>query len=65
LRKLLPDGVEVPSSFETVGHVAHLNLRDNLLPYKKVIAEVRVGMEMNSIGSGNKDRCSQQNIHIC
>lgn len=45
LRKLLPDGVEVPSSFETVGHVAHLNLRDNLLPYKKVIAEVRVVME--------------------
>lgn len=27
LRKLLPEGIEVPSSFEQAGHVAHLNLR--------------------------------------
>eukprot|EP00850_Spirogloea_muscicola_P016376 SM000132S26891 [mRNA] locus=s132:280597:283951:- [translate_table: standard] len=40
LKELLPAGCEVPSSFETIGHVAHLNLRDELLPYKKVIAQV-------------------------
>ena len=28
LKQLLPEGMEVPSSFETVGHIAHLNLRD-------------------------------------
>ena len=27
----------LPSSFETAGHVAHLNLRDDLLPYKAII----------------------------
>ncbi|KAJ8428546.1 hypothetical protein Cgig2_003794 [Carnegiea gigantea] len=40
LEALLPKGVIVPSAFETVGHIAHLNLRDEHLPYKKVIAKV-------------------------
>jgi len=31
---------EVPSGFTAVGHVAHLNLRDQYLQYKHVIAEV-------------------------
>ena len=34
LRKLLPEDVEVPSGFETVGHIAHLNLRPEHEPYK-------------------------------
>lgn len=34
LRKLLPEEVEVPSGFETVGHIAHLNLRPEHEPYK-------------------------------
>ncbi|KAI1828648.1 Met-10+ like-protein-domain-containing protein [Xylaria intraflava] len=29
-----------PSGFNQAGHVAHLNLRDEYLPYKKLIAEV-------------------------
>ncbi|KAL4854365.1 tRNA (guanine(37)-N1)-methyltransferase [Chlorella vulgaris] len=40
LRRLLPEGLEVPSSFESVGHIAHLNLREDLLPYKHVIGQV-------------------------
>ncbi|KAK0946592.1 tRNA(m(1)G37)methyltransferase [Friedmanniomyces endolithicus] len=31
---------EVPSGFSQVGHVAHLNLRDDYLPYKTLIAEI-------------------------
>nr|GMD56187.1 tRNA (guanine(37)-N1)-methyltransferase 1 [Ipomoea batatas] len=40
LEAVLPEGMIVPSSFETVGHIAHLNLRDEHLPYKKLIAKV-------------------------
>lgn len=41
LREILPKDIgDIPSSFETVGHIAHLNLRDSALPYKNVIGEV-------------------------
>ncbi|WOL04911.1 tRNA (guanine(37)-N1)-methyltransferase 1 [Canna indica] len=40
LEALLPEGIIVPSGFETVGHIAHLNLKDEHLPYKKLIAQV-------------------------
>lgn len=40
LREILPPGVEVPSSFETIGHIAHLNICGDLLPYKHAIARV-------------------------
>ena len=40
LKKLLPVGVEVPGSFETIGHVAHLNLRPPQEPYRLLIAQV-------------------------
>ncbi|KAF0919331.1 hypothetical protein E2562_029192 [Oryza meyeriana var. granulata] len=40
LEELLPEGIIVPTGFETVGHIAHLNLRDEHLPYKKLIAQV-------------------------
>ncbi|CAM0945330.1 unnamed protein product [Alopecurus aequalis] len=40
LKQILPAGIEVPSSFETIGHVAHLNIPDDLLVYKDVIAKV-------------------------
>ncbi|RLN94459.1 hypothetical protein BBJ28_00005392 [Nothophytophthora sp. Chile5] len=40
LSKLLPEGMDIPSSFESVGHIAHLNLRDGQLPYKHVIGQV-------------------------
>jgi len=40
LRTLLPSGMEVPSAFEQIGHVAHVNLREEHLPYKATIGEV-------------------------
>ncbi|KAK1352474.1 hypothetical protein POM88_053413 [Heracleum sosnowskyi] len=40
LEALLPEGLIVPSAFETVGHIAHLNLRDEHQAYKKLIAKV-------------------------
>ncbi|KAK7244421.1 hypothetical protein RIF29_39242 [Crotalaria pallida] len=40
LEALLPEGVVVPSAFEIVGHIAHLNLREEHLPHKKLIAKV-------------------------
>jgi hypothetical protein len=32
--------VEVPSSFEAVGHIAHFNLRPEVLPFKGLIGQV-------------------------
>ncbi|EOA18617.1 hypothetical protein CARUB_v10007190mg [Capsella rubella] len=40
LEAVLPKGVIVPSAFEMVGHIAHLNLRDEHIPYKRLIAKV-------------------------
>lgn len=40
LKQILPSGVEVPSSFETIGHIAHLNITEELLTYKDIIARV-------------------------
>ncbi|XP_068644421.1 tRNA (guanine(37)-N1)-methyltransferase 1-like isoform X2 [Aristolochia californica] len=40
LEELLPEGMIIPSAFETVGHIAHLNLKDEYLPYKELIAQV-------------------------
>ncbi|XP_019415996.1 PREDICTED: tRNA (guanine(37)-N1)-methyltransferase 2-like [Lupinus angustifolius] len=58
LKQILPPGVEVPSSFETIGHIAHLNLHDELLPFKDVIAKViydknypRIKTIVNKVGT--------------
>ncbi|KAK4128214.1 hypothetical protein N657DRAFT_638639 [Parathielavia appendiculata] len=39
---ILPEDLhdEIPSGFNIAGHVAHLNLRDNYLPYKNLVAEI-------------------------
>lgn len=38
LRAVLPAEInEIPSSFETIGHIAHVNLRDSQLDYKHLI----------------------------
>ncbi len=40
LQKILPEGVEIPASFESIGHIAHLNLREEVLQYKYIIGQV-------------------------
>ncbi|CAL4886838.1 unnamed protein product [Urochloa decumbens] len=72
LKQILPAGVEVPSSFETIVkytklydaffhfrcHVAHLNISDDLVAYKDVIAKViydknypRIQTVVNKVGT--------------
>ncbi|KAK3394793.1 Met-10+ like-protein-domain-containing protein [Podospora didyma] len=42
MASILPEELhdDIPAGFNIAGHVAHLNLRDAFLPYKKVIGEV-------------------------
>ncbi|KAF7662629.1 hypothetical protein LDENG_00231120 [Lucifuga dentata] len=40
LEAVLPQGQDVTSGFSRVGHIAHMNLRDHQLPYKKLIGQV-------------------------
>ena len=40
LREILPPNLDPPSSFEVIGHIAHLNLRPEYLPYREKIAEI-------------------------
>ncbi|WCJ29739.1 tRNA (guanine(37)-N1)-methyltransferase [Euphorbia peplus] len=64
LKQVLPSGVEIPSSFETIVkydymcHIAHLNIHDELLPYKDVVAKVifdknqpRIRTVVNKVGA--------------
>lgn len=39
LQKILPKGVEVPGGFEAVGHIAHLNLSNAQMPFKRQIGQ--------------------------
>ena len=40
MQQMLPAGCDIPTSFETVGHIAHLNLREEHEPYKQIIGQV-------------------------
>jgi len=40
LRHILPEGIEIPGGYETIGDVAHLNLHVNQLPFKLQIGQV-------------------------
>ncbi len=40
MRRLMPAHIELPSAYETVGHIAHVNLREAQLPHKRLIGEV-------------------------
>ena len=36
----MPEGIEIPGGFETIGHIAHLNLADEQMPYKNLIGQI-------------------------
>lgn len=40
LKWILPEGSESVAGFSTIGHIAHLNLKDELSEFKEVIGEV-------------------------
>ena len=54
LDSILPDDREKVSGFSKVGHLLHLNLRDHLLDYKKVIGEVLLDKVPNTRSVVNK-----------
>lgn len=40
MKSILPPGLrDPPTSFERAGHIAHVNLRDEMLPHKTIIGE--------------------------
>ncbi len=57
LEVLLPGMEDRPTSFETIGHIAHMNLRDEYLPYKQIIGEVvldknaHIDVVVNKVGT--------------
>ena len=40
LQSFLPQGMEITTAFETVGHVSHMNLREEHMPFKNIIGQV-------------------------
>ena len=42
LKALLPIDVEVPTGLEQVGHIAHYNLKEDLLNYKHIIGKYSI-----------------------
>ncbi|KAJ2160981.1 tRNA(m(1)G37)methyltransferase [Coemansia sp. RSA 552] len=40
LKAVLPDPTQAPTSYEQIGHIAHMNLREEYLEYKGLIGEV-------------------------
>ena len=40
LKSIIPTPSNTPGSFEMAGHIAHLNLRDEHLPYRHIIGQV-------------------------
>lgn len=40
MQQILPADVDVPGSFETIGSIAHFNLRSGHLPFKHLIGQV-------------------------
>ncbi len=47
LKSVLPEDQETSSSFSRIGHIIHLNLREHLTPYKKLIGEVLLDKQTN------------------
>ncbi|KAI1285190.1 tRNA (guanine(37)-N1)-methyltransferase [Halotydeus destructor] len=48
-RKVLPENSQGLSSFSIIGHIIHLNLKDELIPYKHFIGEVLIDKNQPTI----------------
>lgn len=40
VKAIIPDDIEPATSYSKIGHILHMNLKDNLLPYKTAIAQI-------------------------
>lgn len=40
VKAIIPEDLEPPTSYSKIGHILHINLKDNLLPYKTSIAQI-------------------------
>lgn len=56
LRAVLPEHQEALTSFSRIGHIIHVNLRDHLLPYKRLIGEVLMDKVPNVRAVVNKSQ---------
>jgi len=54
MEKIIPSEIGVPTGFETVGHLAHFNLKETQYPYKKIIGEVLLSKYKNIKTVANK-----------
>ncbi|KAN0022569.1 hypothetical protein ACTFIU_004767 [Dictyostelium citrinum] len=56
LKTLLPKDIGIPFSFERIGHIIHVNLKDEQLPYKYIIGQaildknIQVKTVLNKVG---------------
>ncbi|CAI2180285.1 15732_t:CDS:10 [Funneliformis geosporum] len=57
LKAILPESSESPSSFTQVGHIAHMNLREEFLPWKFLIGQVILDVRTESNKFGNLKTC--------
>lgn len=48
LKQLIPSNIEVVTAYEAIGHIAHMNLRDDCLPYRKIIGQVILDVRFSS-----------------
>ena len=55
IKSILPATfTESPCAFETIGHIAHLNLRECFLPWKNIIGQVIIDKFRNITNVVNK-----------
>ncbi|KFH04826.1 Met-10+ like-protein [Toxoplasma gondii VAND] len=60
MKKLVPADLDMPRRYETVGHIAHLNLREHLLPYRFLIARLLLDKQLGLATVVNKTGIASQ-----
>lgn len=54
LKAILPDDKEIASSYSSIGHIVHVNLKEHLLDYKYIIGQVLLDKVKNARTVVNK-----------